>query len=307
MEAVRRANRPGPPEQSVRLRVLVGGAVVVGLLACRAQGEVPWSLTIAAIGLLVTGMTFSHLTRAHPVAAIKPALAVVAIIAFVWFFTELRGHPFTDIGGVEGLLAALFAWIQVTHAFDVPARRDLSFSLAGSAGLIAVAGAQAIVLSFGFYVVAWAALGLAALFAMWGSAGEGAPTGRGAPTVVLSVAAIALVALLVLPAPQVGGNIGFPSDLGSAVSVVNPAGVAGDGGNASEPARPGTPVGRTRVGGYLGFATRLDTALRGSLGNQVVMRVRAQRPSFWLAETFDTWNGESWLTTRRVPQAIATG
>jgi len=32
----------------------------------------------------------------------------------------------------------------VAHAFDVPARRDLAFSLAGSASLMAVAAAQAI-------------------------------------------------------------------------------------------------------------------------------------------------------------------
>jgi transglutaminase-like putative cysteine protease len=307
MEAVRRANRPGPPEDSVRLRVLIVGAATVGLLACRAEGEVSWWLTIAAIGLLATGMAFSHATRARPVAAVKPALAFMAIVAFVWFFTELRAHPFTDIGGVEGLLAALFAWIQVTHAFDVPARRDLSFSLAGSAGLIAVAGAQAIDLGFGLYVVVWGALSLGALFAMWGSAGGGAPTGRGAPTVVVTVVMVGLVALLALPAPQVAGNISFPSDLGSAVAVVNPAGLAGDGGRPSEPSRPGTSIGRTRVGGYLGFATHLDTALRGSLGDQLVMRVRAQRPSYWVGETFDTWTGQSWLTTRRVPQAVATG
>jgi transglutaminase-like putative cysteine protease len=49
------------------------------------------------------------------------------------------------------------------------------------------------------------------------------------------------------------------------------------------------------VGGYLGFAQTLDTALRGQLGNQLVMRVRAARPSYWVGETFNTWLGESWV------------
>ena len=31
-----------------------------------------------------------------------------------------------------------------------------------------------------------------------------------------------------------------------------------------------------------------------SLGDKVVMRVRAERPSFWIGETFDTWDGQSW-------------
>ena len=52
-----------------------------------------------------------------------------------------------------------------------------------------------------------------------------------------------------------------------------------------------------RVGGYLGFASSLDTALRGRLSHAVVMRVRAERPSYWIGETFDAWNGESWSSS----------
>ncbi len=48
------------------------------------------------------------------------------------------------------------------------------------------------------------------------------------------------------------------------------------------------------MGGFLGFSNRLDTALRGSLSNQVVMRVRADRPSYWVGETFDDWSGANW-------------
>jgi transglutaminase-like putative cysteine protease len=55
--------------------------------------------------------------------------------------------------------------------------------------------------------------------------------------------------------------------------------------------------GTTRVGGYLGFAKSLDTALRGQLGDQLVMQVRANRPSYWVGETFNTWQGESWVET----------
>ena len=307
LDAIRRANRPGPAEDSVRLRVLVAAAAVAGILACLAQRELGWAMTAAAVALLVAGMVFSHRTRNRPIGAVKPLLAIMAVAAFAWFFTELRSQAFTDIGGVEGLLAGLFVWIQVTHAFDVPARRDLSFSLAGSAGLMAVAGAQATDLAFGFYVVAWGALCLGALFAMWHAAGGGAPTRPGSAITLVAVAAIGLGALLALPAPRVAGNIGFPSALGSAVGVADPTGPSGDGRHPSEPSRPGTPVGPSRIGGYLGFANHLDTALRGSLGNALVMRVRAQRPTFWLGQTFDTWDGQSWLATKHVPEAVQGG
>ena len=62
-------------------------------------------------------------------------------------------------------------------------------------------------------------------------------------------------------------------------------------------AKPGTAAGPTRVGGFLGFSNRLDTALRGALGDTVVMRVRADRPSYWIGETFDTWDGANWIAS----------
>ncbi len=68
----------------------------------------------------------------------------------------------------------------------------------------------------------------------------------------------------------------------------------------------GSAAGSTRVGGYLGFAQTLDTALRGQLSGQLVMQVRANVPSYWVGETFDTWQGESWAQsdtrTRTVQQ-----
>ena len=93
--------------------------------------------------------------------------------AFVWFFRQLTGQTIYDVSTVENPLAVLFVWVQVAHAFDVPARRDLAFSLAGSATLMAVAAAQAIDLAFGVYVLVWLACGLAGLVAMWSSASDG--------------------------------------------------------------------------------------------------------------------------------------
>ena len=95
----------------------------------------------------------------------------------MWFFRQLTGQTIYDVSTVENPLAVLFVWVQVAHAFDVPARRDLAFSLAGSASLMAVAAAQAIDLGFGVYVLVWLAFGLAGLMAMWSSASEGGRMG----------------------------------------------------------------------------------------------------------------------------------
>ena len=71
--------------------------------------------------------------------------------------------------------------------------------------------------------------------------------------------------------------------------------------------RPGSTSGATRVGGFLGFSNKLDTALRGALSNQVIMRVRATVPSFWTAETFDRWSGTAWSVTNPDNRIITGG
>ena len=47
-DAVKRANRPGPPEHSITLRVACAGAVITGIAACRAESELSWTVAAAA-------------------------------------------------------------------------------------------------------------------------------------------------------------------------------------------------------------------------------------------------------------------
>ncbi|HLN43478.1 MAG TPA: DUF3488 and transglutaminase-like domain-containing protein [Acidimicrobiales bacterium] len=293
-EAIKRANRPGPPEHSITLRVACAGAVITGIAACRAEGELSWAVAGGSIILVTLGMILAYLTRARPLPWIKPILAVSAVAAFVWFFGQLTGQPVYDVGTVESPLAVLFVWVQVAHSFDVPARRDLAFSLAGSASLMAVAAAQAIDIGFGVYVLVWLAFGLAALLAMWSSASQGGRLRlRGVLASLVAVAVTAGVVLVILPAPHVAGRIDFPANAGSGSTLPVPGALAGDA-KVAQLAKPGSPAGATRVGGYLGFANHLDTALRGGLSDTVVMRVRTDRPSYWIGETFDTWDGANW-------------
>ncbi len=296
-DAVKRANRPGPPEHSVTLRVACAGAVVTGIAACRAEGELSWTVAGGSITLVIVGMVLAYRTRQRPLPWIKPILAISAVAAFVWFFRQLTGQTIYDVSTVENPLAVLFVWVQVAHAFDVPARRDLAFSLAGSASLMAVAAAQAIDLAFGVYVLVWLACGLAGLIAMWSSASSGGRMRVGGIIAALgSVAVTGTVVLAILPAPHVAGRIDFPSASGPGAPLPVPGGLAGDT-KVAQLAKPGTAAGRTRVGGFLGFSNRLDTALRGALGDTVVMRVRADRPSYWIGETFDGWDGANWIAT----------
>lgn len=293
---IKAANKPGPPEHSVLLRVASTGAVAVGVAACAAEGELSFLVASVSIVALVAGNLFSYRRRSRPLPWLKVVLAVVALLAFWRFFFAISGtRGVTNLGAVEGPLAVLFTWIQVTHSFDVPSRRDIAFSLAGSVTLMAVAAAQALDMTFGAYVVAWAACALVGLGSMWGSmSGAGRPRARTLIAGGATLLVVALLCIVLLPAPSVSSRLVFPSAIGGDVSIASPAGLEGTAQGATLPVHAGSDGGRVGVGGYLGFAGPLDTAVRGTLGNQVVFRVRADRPTFWLAETFDEWDGQSW-------------
>ncbi len=295
-QRVVQANRPGPPEHSVPFRVASTATVVIAIGACWSQGELAAPFSVFAMVATVVGNVLSYQRRSRPWPAIKPILAVCAIGGFVWFIARVS-HTATpgDISTVEGPLAVLFAWVLCTHAFDVPARRDVAYSLAGSAALMAVAAAQSVDLALGVYVVAWMACGVWGLVTMWQSMSGT----RGVPWLTLGIAGVAVAgvaALLVsvLPAPSVSASLVFPSSAANSSPVNSPSNLTD--GSASFPAHAASPSGRTGIGGYLGFAKSLDTGVRASLGNQTVMRVRAARPSFWVGQTYDTWNGESWTS-----------
>ncbi len=294
-ERVVQANRPGPPEHSVPFRVASTLAVVVSIGACWSQGELQPAVALFTMAATVAGNLLSYWRRERPWAAVKPVLALCVVGGFVWFLLTVSANATPgDISTVEEPLATLFAWVLATHAFDVPARRDVAYSLAGSAALMAVAAAQTVDFSLAIYVVAWVGCGLWGLVSMWKSM-AGA---RGVPWVSLGVAGtaaalLAVVFVALLPAPHVSTTLIFPSSGAGDSPVDSPSNLTD--GSAALPAHAAPPDGPTRVGGFLGFAQSLDTGVRSTLGNEIVMRVRASQPSFWVGETYDEWNGLSWV------------
>jgi transglutaminase-like putative cysteine protease len=305
--AVRRANQPGVPEDSVRLRVAGLGAVLVAIAACASLDDIGWPAALGAMVLVSAAAAFSHATRARPPWWVKTLVAIGAVAAFVWFFHMVLS-PAAGITSIVTPLTELLVAVLVVHSFHMPSRRDLLFALAASAGLMAVGGSLAIDLDFGLYVVAWAGFGLWSLTEMWVSASGG---GRiAAPGLVLALAAASSAAaavFLVLPAPVVASRASFIDRAGAGGSIGVPGGLAGDSGVAAQLSRPGNADSRIGVGGYLGFAGSLDTALRGGLDHTLVMQVRAQRPSYWVGETFDTWQGQSWTESQGAPRRALRG
>jgi len=288
-------NRPGPPEHSISFRAASVMAVLIGIGACWSEGELSPAVSLFAVVATVLGNIVSYRRRSNPWPGIKPVLALCAVGGFVWFLvTVTRTASPGDIATVEAPLAVLFAWVLSTHAFDVPSRRDVTYSLAGSTALVAVAASQSVDLTLGAWVLAWVGCGVWGLVAMWQSVSEtdGIPwRPLLAAGTLVGAAALALVAIL--PAPKVSTTLAFTSSSPNSQPITSPTNLSD--GKGALPAHAANAAGRTGVGGFLGFAKSLDTANRVSLGDQVIMRVRASRPNYWVGQTFDSWNGRSWI------------
>lgn len=309
---IRKANAPLPPEHSVTFRLAIAAAVLTGIVACFAVGEISGLATAGACLGTVLGMVFSYITRSKPWQWVKLLLALAVLAVFGSFVIEVLGAANVgQLSSIEVPLAGLFTWVQLIHAFDVPARRDLLFSLAASCALLTLGAAQAVSVAFLGYVAIWLVACLVALGCSWRSmtGGLGRLAIGSLSATGVAVVAIGALLLVVLPAPRASQSITLPASLTSYLPLRDPAGITGSGSQSTEPAQAGKATGRIGVGGYLGFASELSTATRGTLGNEVLMRVRADTPGYFVGMTFDTWDGENWkrsAPTSRITE-LATG
>ena len=313
----------GPPEDSRALRVVVAVAVEVGVLAVVLQGAVDRTAAAAALVLAPAGYAFSYVRRRRSGVVIKAILAIGLLLALDRFVGQVRFATTVDQARIP--LASLFLWVQVLHAFDVPRRRDLAFSMVSSTTLIAAAGALALTTSFIWIVLAW---GAAAAAWLWLSA----MPSRSDDTPVVSVrrvapdrrrrapvarsGAVTAVAAAVLATALFAATPRVPASL----IRTPPFHLAPSGGTPADPSRsvtnPGAPppdqsgVVDFQPDAYPGFGDTLDLRARGQLSDDVVFRVRAEWPALWRAQAFDTFDGTSWTESNvrwRSLQASAPG
>ena len=299
------------PEDSVALRVVVAAIVMVAVGAVVAQGVVGAFTAVGAIVLPPVGFAFSHSQRHRSNLATKVILAVALLAAFGAFLQSVRLAGSVDDARTS--LASLFLWVQVLHAFDVPRRRDLAFSVAASVTLIAEAGALSLDTSFLMFLVPWAALAGVWLFLTSSprpetldpvevvrrvpERGSGLVTARSLGTAALAV--LLAGAAVFLATPRLPGAVVLspPFSLRQALhvpdfhgQVVNPGlEASGDG-----------DVAAFSPNAYPGFGGRVDLRSRGQLSERLVMRVRSPQPALWRGRpstSTTAWGG--WRPTRK--------
>lgn len=320
--AVKRANTTRRPEESVPLRVAVLIAVVAATSATLANGVGGPALRLAATAGIALGFAYSHRARTRDSYLLKAGLALGVVIAFGAFLRSLTGVEVGLFVQVQIPLAELFLWVQVLHSLDVPARRDLHFSLLSSFVLMGVAGVLSRSSSLLPYVVVWGAASVTALALSYrsvvselpvvgprsrppGATKLNRPAGRRIGVLAALLVIAATIAFLLVPAAGAGRAVAFPAELPRVVPVPKSGGLANPSLGRGDPAGADDPASPDRTSfGYVGFASSLDTGVRGRPDNTLVMRVRAERPDFWRGQSFDEWDGRTWRQSDDDPAAI---
>lgn len=168
MDAVRQANLPRRVERSVRLRVVVLLGVLVAVVATGMSEAAGWSDVAVAMIALPAGAFVSWQRAGKPNLGLKALLAIGAVLALARFFGDVQ--EITSVDLARRPLATLFLGVQVLHGFDLPARRDLGFTLASSLTLIALAAANTFATWFLVTLAVYGVLGVLAMLEMQRSA-----------------------------------------------------------------------------------------------------------------------------------------
>ncbi|MCC7076033.1 MAG: DUF3488 domain-containing protein [Acidimicrobiia bacterium] len=318
------------PEGSLPFRATVLAAILVAATAVlREVGAGPRLWMVVWLGI-PAGFVWSHRRRFERNLWLKALLALAVLVAFANFLRIVSEIAVSGAAQLQLPLAELFVWVQFLHSLDVPSRRDLLFSLSSSAALMIVAAVLAMSMQFGVFLAVWGVAALASLGLAYRSRlaetpgldrvveDENGQRDVAARTAVLSfgrstalaavvVACAATFVFALLPRTQATTAFSFPAALRDMVrlpggGLANPT--LGGGGESGRGPTQAELEGRAAFG-YFGFATEMDTALRGRPDDTLVMRVRSSEAAFWRGQTFDTWDGRRWTVTRDRPDVLA--
>src|SRR4028119_1886466 len=144
-------------ENSILLRTLVLGLVIVGIVATDIAAETQMSFW--AIPLSIVGATWSWYHRRDRNVAVKFMLAIGMLLAMGAFF----GNLFAQLNDTRLVLAELLIQLQVLHSFDLPRRKDLGYSIVIGLILLSVAATLSQTLTFGPLLLVFLALALPVL------------------------------------------------------------------------------------------------------------------------------------------------
>ncbi|MGB7442901.1 MAG: DUF3488 and DUF4129 domain-containing transglutaminase family protein [Coleofasciculaceae cyanobacterium] len=316
------SKKPNQVENSIGLRVLVQGLVIIGIIATDVAAGTQMSFWAAPLSL--AGATWSWYRRRDHNVAVKFLLAIGMLLAMGAFF----GNLFAQLNDTRLVLAQLLIQVQVLHSFDLPRRKDLGYSMVIGLILLGVAGTLSQTITFAPFLLVFLAIALPVLVLDYQSrlGIVSQPKTRKSPqrnphSSPLSLGRLSLFLLLTLGLglaifalmPRFPGYqlqtfpVSSPVDLGNRNfdsdnrGIVNPGyGREGQqgGGTGEDGKNKTTGPGELDDTFYSGFGSKINQNLRGELKPKIVLRVRSQAPGFWRVQAFDRYTGQGWEMSR---------
>ena len=284
--------------------------ISIGMLV-GALGYSPAVLLAAIVGVVagaaVSARSLS--TGELPSGLVRTLTGIGALVALVLVIAA-SGRLDNMLAFLRGPLPQVLIVLIVLHGFECRDRRTIRVSIAISAVVVMYAAGFRVDDRVGWWIAAWAISAAVTIAKLSLPTAGAAPADRarlGDPvrtwavrTAGVGMGAIATVAVLaVVPVPDGPARLTLPTFVADDVETVDqPGAVAGPDGEVRDaPSLPDADPSRApagQAGGYTGFAPTMDTSVRGSLGNDIVMRVRAPAPDYWRGQTFAQFDGRTW-------------
>lgn len=307
-------------EDVVALRICVCIALMAAAIAALSEGAGAGLLWVAVLIGFPATFLIGYLVRKTRPLVLRVAQSAAAI-GILFVFVVHIGRV-TDLSALQIPLAQSFLWLLLLHALDTPNRRGLLVLLVASLVLVSLAGVLSISMTIAPWLVIWAFSSLVSLVLAYRAELEDLPALEPRPVarfdwstvlvplgVLASVLAVGFGVFMVVPVAGTNRALTFPAQLPDDSPVRSNGGLTNPSLGAADPSATSSGSGSTggRASfGYFGFSNQLDTSVRGRPDNTLVMRVRANSPDFWRAQTFDSWDGRVWTYSKDRP-ALVTG
>lgn len=305
-----RINPRRTPENSVGLRLSVLASIIIAELTVLAMGYYNPATAFLVPSLTLVGFAVSWRCRGRHNLGLKFLLSLLVLLATAFFLKDLVGNYFDT----RLPLIKLLLWLQVLHSFDVPARRDLKFSLVSGLTLMA-AGA---VLSTGMlFIAGLACFSIAAVVALvyFHFSEQSAAVAQTLPArpshliaygaAVWAISLLAAVPILLLVPQSTQARLqslpfsDFQHVLGDfSGAIVNP--------QYHSEGNPFDGPPQYNSSSYYGFNNYLDLRSRGNLTDDLVMKVKANGYNLYRGIVFDEYNGKGWEVRDDETTEVAT-
>ncbi|MBX9685166.1 MAG: DUF3488 and transglutaminase-like domain-containing protein [Candidatus Obscuribacterales bacterium] len=301
-------NRKSEIEDSIELRLVTTAMALTGFFSAVELTDAPlWLIVFGFFGCL-SGSFLSYKRRYSNNALVKVGISVGILVVAALFFNELILLINANIADARVPLSKLLMALIALHCFDLPRRRDLSLSAFVGVILITSAATLSRDLTFSAYVLVFLLL---AIFMFQfdckaRSLSKAKPLSseplirsqkpRGSDLqlsllmfLTLFVFSFGLFALMprfqlnALKQFRFSGTLPFQFNLNFAKATS----ASGSGGLLKQDKNA-----------YFGFAEELDTAYRGKLGDQIVLRVSSPSGAYLRGMAYDTYDGKVWRMKR---------